>query len=165
MRGEEYGGFWRRAAAALVDQVVLNLFYFCIFVVLFGALYLGALLEVAAYDPFETTDGALVIYQGLSVLANGAYFVYFHGSRGQTPGKILLGLRVVPVGGERMTYGIAFLRWVGYLVSALFLFLGYLWVAFDGRKQGWHDKIAGTYVVRTDRRHPEIGLDKGEAIL
>jgi uncharacterized RDD family membrane protein YckC len=44
--------------------------------------------------------------------------------------------------------GRSFLRYVGYWVVWITLFIGFIWVAFDGRKQGWHDKIAGTLVVR-----------------
>ena len=47
-----------------------------------------------------------------------------------------------------MTLSIAFLRWVGSLVSGIFLFLGFIWITVDSRKQGWHDKIAATLVVR-----------------
>jgi hypothetical protein len=47
-----------------------------------------------------------------------------------------------------MTPGIAFLRCVGYLISGPVLCLGFLWIAFDGKKQGWHDKIAATLVIR-----------------
>ena len=46
-----------------------------------------------------------------------------------------------------MTLGIAFLRWVGAIVSGLVFMLGFVWIAFDGRKQGWHDKIAATLVI------------------
>jgi hypothetical protein len=76
------------------------------------------------------------------------YFTWFHGSVGQTPGKMMLGLRVFQASGVKMTFGVAFLRWVGSLISGLFLWLGYLWIAVDGRKQGWHDKIAATLVAR-----------------
>ncbi len=54
-----------------------------------------------------------------------------------------------------MTFGVAFLRWVGSLISGLFLWLGYLWIAIDGRKQGWHDKIAATLVVRAENEPDE----------
>jgi len=48
-----------------------------------------------------------------------------------------------------MSYGIAFLRWVSYFISALPLYIGFVWAAFDGKKQAWHDKIAGTVVILT----------------
>ncbi|MDD1697770.1 MAG: RDD family protein, partial [Methanoregula sp.] len=60
---------------------------------------------------------------------------------------MILGLQVIQSSGEKMTPGLAFLRWVGYLFSGLILNLGFLWIVFDKRKQGWHDKIAGTLVI------------------
>ena len=58
-----------------------------------------------------------------------------------------------------MTFGLAFLRWVGYILSGIFLYLGFLWIAWDGRKQGWHDKIAGTVVVRRPAPPTGTGTD------
>jgi uncharacterized RDD family membrane protein YckC len=60
---------------------------------------------------------------------------------------MLMRVQVIQISGEPLTFGLAFLRWVGYIVSGVFLYVGFLWVAWDGRKQGWHDKIAGTLVV------------------
>ena len=94
--------------------------------------------------------GLVVVFYAVAMfITDMIYFIWFHGSVGQTPGKMLLGLRVIQASGETMTFGVAFLRWVGTLVSSLFLSLGYLWIAFDGKKQGWHDKIAATLVIRT----------------
>ena len=86
---------------------------------------------------------------------NMAYFTYFHGTVGQTPGKMVVGIKVVRVGGGNMTLGIAFLRWVGHLISGAVFYLGYLWVLIDARKQSWHDKIAGTFVVRIAEEAPD----------
>ena len=82
----------------------------------------------------------------LFLILSATYFIFFHGSIGQTPGKMLLKLQVVGTTGKKITYGIAFLRWIGCIFSSLAFFLGFLWVAFDSKKQGWHDKIAGTVV-------------------
>jgi uncharacterized RDD family membrane protein YckC len=77
------------------------------------------------------------------------YPVYFWATRGATPGKKMLGLRVVRLDGvEPMGYGKAFLRLVGYWVSSLILCIGYLMILFTEKKQGLHDMIAGTVVVR-----------------
>lgn len=85
----------------------------------------------------------------VSAVYNVAFMVYFNG---QTPGKIMLGLRVVKKNGKRISWLDALLRNVfGYTVSGLFL-LGYLWAAFDREKQAWHDKMAGTVVVDERRR-------------
>ncbi|HTP25298.1 MAG TPA: RDD family protein, partial [Anaeromyxobacteraceae bacterium] len=76
------------------------------------------------------------------------YFTMFIGMGGQTPGKMLLGLKVVRTDGEAVGFGRALVRWLGQCLSLLLLGLGFLMVAFSGRKQGLHDKIAGTYVIR-----------------
>ena len=102
-------------------------------------------------SPEDMTHGMGVfglLYLAASLLAGMTYFTWFHGIGGRTPGKILLGLRVIQASGDPMTPGVAFLRWVGYLISGPVFCLGFLWVAFDGRKQGWHDKIAATLVIR-----------------
>jgi uncharacterized RDD family membrane protein YckC len=147
-----YGGFWRRVLAFLIDITILYIFSTVLFVVWI----------TIAHSPVESHDyfilsnttpeifmGVILPYYGISVLLNMTYFTYFHGTIGQTPGKKLLGLKVIEINGKEMTPGIAFLRWVGYLLSKLPLFLGFIWIAFDRRKQGWHDKIAGTCVIRT----------------
>jgi uncharacterized RDD family membrane protein YckC len=75
------------------------------------------------------------------------YFVYFW-TAGATLGMRILGLRVVDANTLRTVgLGQAMLRYLGYLISLAVCYLGLIWAAFDGRKQGWHDKIAGTLVV------------------
>lgn len=140
-----YGGFWRRLAALSIDKIIL--YAFTIILPLIGNLL------IPLDDGFTYT--VIIPYYGMAVLIDATYFTYFHGTTGQTPGKRLLGLRVVQADGEMMTPGIAFLRWVGYIISKIPLYLGFLWVAFDARKQGWHDKIAGTCVIKT-RLYQEI---------
>ncbi|MCX7635475.1 MAG: RDD family protein [Syntrophales bacterium] len=163
-----YGGFWRRLAAALIDQTILGFLYIFIMIAGMAAFQAGFGMDVSSWDPEVEKFGDVgkwwVAYQLLCGVVNAGYFIYFHGSWGQTPGKRLLGLKVIQTSGDAMTYGVAFLRWVGYIVSSVFLFMGYLWVAFDRRKQGWHDKIAATVVIRTDGGK-EISLDKGQDII
>lgn len=66
-----------------------------------------------------------------------------------TPGKRLLKLKVLDEAtGNQLTLGQAILRYIGYIPSAIVFGLGYLWVIWDGKKQGWHDKIAKTVVVK-----------------
>ena len=69
---------------------------------------------------------------------------------GQTVGMRFLGLQVVGTDGKLIGLGTALIRWLGLVVSFSVLFLGVIWVAFDPLKQGWHDKIANTYVVRLE---------------
>ncbi|MEI6610458.1 MAG: RDD family protein, partial [Deltaproteobacteria bacterium] len=83
-----------------------------------------------------------------------------HGTTGRTPGKMLLGLQVYCADGTEVSFGIAFLRAVGYLVSSLLLTipLGFIWAAFDKKKQSWHDKIAGTVVIIKEQENESAGL-------
>jgi uncharacterized RDD family membrane protein YckC len=75
-----------------------------------------------------------------------AYAVAFWRIFGQTPGKWLMGLKVVRVGGGPVSLGRAALRFIGYLLSAVPFYAGFLWVLGPDRR-GWHDRIAGTEVV------------------
>ncbi|MCX7817409.1 MAG: RDD family protein [Syntrophales bacterium] len=150
-RYTSYGGFWRRFFAAIIDQLILNFFYALLLILSLLGGYLGLLSFPTDHDleSLMKSGGVFIIAYHIScMLINMCYYVYFHGTTGQTPGKKALGLRVVPISGGDMSFGIAFLRWVGYLISSIFFMLGYIWIAFDKRKQGWHDKIAGTVVTR-----------------
>ncbi|MHB9098838.1 MAG: RDD family protein [Syntrophales bacterium] len=164
MTGRQYGGFWRRYIAYLIDKVVLYLV--SLFLLVVGILALGhrvSLDRIMATGDLPRGMGLFaVVYAVAMFITDMIYFTWFHGSVGQTPGKMLLGLRVIQASGEKMTFGIAFLRWVGSLVSALFLWLGYLWIAIDWKKQGWHDKIAATLVVRAGNE-PDGGSEPGAA--
>jgi uncharacterized RDD family membrane protein YckC len=152
MTGRRYGGFWRRFFAFLIDEVIL--YFISLILFLIGLLALGLKGEMmgrvlsSIEDPARGIGLFALLYIAASLLAGMIYFTGFHGIAGRTPGKMLLGLRVIQASGDPMTPGIAFLRWVGYLISGPPFCLGFLWVAFDGRKQGWHDKIAATLVIR-----------------
>ncbi len=76
-------------------------------------------------------------------------YVYFYARYGQSFGKRFIGIRVVKVNGEPMDYKTAVLRHIaGYTLSIFCCGLGVLWILFDGRQQGWHDKLAKTVVVK-----------------
>lgn len=139
-------GFWIRFLAFLIDYALLNfagaiLAYGVYAVVGLGSLFSGGFTE-------EMTYLALGVILPMLVVINIAYYTIFVGWRGQTPGKILLKLKIIPEKREEMTYGRAFLRWVGYLISTILLGFGYLMIAFTRQKQGLHDKIASTFVVK-----------------
>ncbi|MCK9229158.1 MAG: RDD family protein [Syntrophales bacterium] len=148
MRYHRYGGFWRRALAIWMDGLIIQLLIALAFITIRFTLPDSMGQSMGSYSTFVTS----YVYLSVGVLMNMAYYTIFHGAGGQTPGKWVVGVKVIRDTGEEMTLGYAFLRWVGYLVSYMFLCLGFLWAAFDGRKQGWHDKIAGTLVIRTRGR-------------
>jgi uncharacterized RDD family membrane protein YckC len=153
MTGRRYGGFWRRFFAFLIDGAIL--YFVSLILFLIGLLVLGIKGDMTGRvlssikDPAQGMGLVAFLYIAVSLFAGMVYFTGFHGIAGRTPGKMLLGLRVIQVSGDPITPGTAFLRWVGYLISGQIFCLGFLWVAFDGRKQGWHDKIAATLVIRS----------------
>jgi uncharacterized RDD family membrane protein YckC len=135
-----YGGFWIRVLAFILDAIVLG--------VLTSAL--GPLLGTGPM--VDAGSGRFGIDYGSNAiggLVGLLYMVGFWTLRGQTPGMIPFNLRVVRASdGSRPDWVVSLLRYVGLIISFAVIFIGVIWVAFDGRKQGWHDKIAGTLVVR-----------------
>jgi uncharacterized RDD family membrane protein YckC len=79
------------------------------------------------------------------------YFVAFWATVGQTPGKWLMGIKIVPIEGGRLTLRRSLLRLVGYVLSALPVYLGFLWILGPNRR-GWHDRLARTVVIYVRRR-------------
>lgn len=141
--------------AFFIDIVILNLISLVLLFIGILALHKGFVSRPPRISFAEMTDSFLILYYIIALLVNMFYFTYFPSIAGQTPGKMLLGIVVVQTTGEKITPGIAFLRWVGYIISSLFLYLGFIWIAFDGKKQGWHDKIAGTMVVHAIKEGEE----------
>lgn len=85
-----------------------------------------------------------------------AYFSALWTYRGTTVGGIVVGLKVVRLDGRPLTFPVALVRSLAAAFSVFVLFLGYLWIAWDPEKQGWHDKIAGTVVLRLPRGTPLV---------
>lgn len=146
MKNEHYAGFVRRLIAFAIDCLVIGILAHIIDFVCTAALGLY-------FSEEAMMTNAVQADQALTFMLFFLYFIYFHGSTGRTPGKAVLALKLVQISGEPAGYGTAFLRWVGYLVSALFVFIGFIWIIFDGKKQGWHDKLAKTYVVSAKQQH------------
>jgi len=67
-----------------------------------------------------------------------------------------LGIKIIRTDGSSISLGRSILRYIGYIIFGFILFIGYLWIAFDPEKQGIHDKIADTYVVRLPRRGAKL---------
>jgi uncharacterized RDD family membrane protein YckC len=151
MTNKGFGGFWRRLWAYTVDKFILYLMSLILFLIGLIAMGLGGVSPWSIVMTGDLPRGMglfMALYLVTAFLMDMVYFIWFHGTIGRTLGKRLFGLRVIRISGEKMTLGIAFLRWVGSLVSGICFFLGFIWIAFDHRKQGWQDKIAATLVVR-----------------
>ena len=122
----EYAGFWVRLGAGVIDLLTL-----------------GVIVVIIAYF-----FPAPVIWVTSGLVISVAYWLGFWVWRGQTPGKMALGIKVIRTDSSPVKWQCALCCFLGYIVSVVTLFIGFIWVAFDGRKQGIHDKIADTYVVK-----------------
>lgn len=140
----EYVGFWPRVGASLIDTLLLLLICMPLVTWVYGWQYWTS-------NAFIQGPADFLINWVLPAIAVVLFWVY----RQATPGKIAIGARIVDAetGGVPST-GQLVGRYLGYYISIIPLFLGIIWVAFDPRKQGWHDKLAGTVVVRPRNRGP-----------
>jgi len=147
-----YAGFWSRAAARIIDVVLILAAYELIYIgdrigAQAGLWADSGLGETGAAGAFSLSN----VLRGLFFLLFPVfYYVYLHGSTGQTFGKMAVRIRVVNEDGTPLDYRKAFLRWLGYFLCDLTFNIGYIWAAFDARKQGLHDKVCRTLVLRTD---------------
>ena len=134
----DYAGFWQRAAAFVIDAMIVTAIVAPLMVLGFGV-------HRVSLDPAEHS------WDLLAPLAIAAAVIGFWRYCGATPGKIALGVRVVDAAtGQQPSLLRLVLRFAAYFVSAFPLYLGFLWIAFDRRKQGWHDKIARTIVINSE---------------
>ena len=144
MNEQEYAGFWIRVGASLIDTILLMIIIFPVVTAIYGKDY--------------WSDESLV--QGFwdvmfSYLLPAVAVIVFWVYKSATPGKLMTNLIIVDAktGGKPST-GQFIGRYLAYYLSAIPLCLGFIWVAFDKRKQGWHDKLAGTLVIRDLRSEP-----------
>lgn len=86
---------------------------------------------------------------GLSFIIGILYSWYFWTRyNGQTPGKRVMGIRVVKADGSPLSDADAIIRYIGYYINSAIFMIGWLWALFDSNRQGLHDKIVSTYVVK-----------------
>ena len=152
-----YAGFWTRAAARIIDLVLI--------LAAFNVVYLADRLGSDAGmwtgtgfgegEPAGAGFSPANVLRGIFFLSFPVfYYVYLHGTYGQTFGKMALKIRVVNEDGSPLDHRKAFLRWLGYFLCDLTFNIGYVWAAFDHRKQGLHDKVCKTLVIRADVPDP-----------
>ncbi len=135
----EYAGFWVRVGAAFIDTILLMFITIPLLFMLYGQDYF-----TASANSFGALD--LLINYVFPAIAVLLFWTY----KSATPGKIFFNLKIVDAKtGGKPTTGQHIGRYFGYYVSIIPFMLGILWVAFDKRKQGFHDKLAGTVVIRS----------------
>lgn len=143
----EYVGFWPRVGASVIDTVIIMV------------ITLPPLVAIYGWSYFTQQDGPMLAGPAdflLSWVLPAVGVILFWLYKQATPGKMVVSARVVDATtGNTLTVGQAIGRYLAYFVAIVPFFLGIIWVVFDPRKQGWHDKLAGTVVVRPKDRGPE----------
>ena len=137
--------FWRRGAALLIDLALWGTLQVAYFTVLALSIFQAAPLDLQAIVHVTISYTALALSAPL--LLGLAYFTILHAWGGQTVGKLIMGLQVRALDDTPLGLGPAFLRTVGYLLSALPLGAGFLWAVLDREHRAWHDHLAGSRVV------------------
>ena len=141
---QEYAGFWIRVGAALIDSVLIMIIVSPILTAIYGEKsWLSGSLLLGFWD--------LIFSYILPAIAVVVFWIY----KSATPGKMATKLTIVDAntGGKPSTSQFV-IRYIGYYVAMLPFFLGIIWVGIDKRKQGLHDKLARTVVLRNTQSEP-----------
>lgn len=137
----KYAGFWVRAWATIIDSLLMALIIGPLLLAIYGREYLNSEAIFAGPADFLLQ----VVVPAIAVIT---FWIY----KSATPGKIAIRATIVDARtGKAPSTGQLIGRYLGYYVSVIPLGLGIIWVAFDAKKQGFHDKLAGTVVVREQR--------------
>jgi uncharacterized RDD family membrane protein YckC len=135
----EYAGFWIRVGAGLIDMILVLAITTPLLIAIYGWAYFDAKGFVAGPADFV-----------LRWLAPAVATILFWLNKQATPGKMAVSAKIVDARtGGTLSVAQATGRYLAHFVSGLFLGLGFIWIAFDSRKRGWHDMLAGTVVVRS----------------
>jgi len=128
-----YVGFWLRLVAFIIDYIV---------VVIASKILFG--------DRIVTISGGSINAQfdGIFMLIPLLYVILFWKFFGATPGKMILKMQIVSDDNKDLSWKNVLMRVFGYFVSGIVLLIGFFWIGFDKNKQGWHDKIAKTLVIK-----------------
>jgi uncharacterized RDD family membrane protein YckC len=145
---EDYGGFWRRSFADFFDGIFLVIAY------------------AVAYAVVIAIKGSPIPILPFVIFL--AYIIGFKVYGGATPGYRILGMRIVAINGQEVTVKQVVIRLLSSIFSGFAFGLGFIWIAIDENKQAWHDKAAGTYVIRSGANPirtvetPQSGLIRGK---
>jgi uncharacterized RDD family membrane protein YckC len=135
-------GFNRRLLAAVViDGLIVMFLTFILVITVTIVALIGSPYETSEDMNFNAALGVT------GIIVSMAYYVGFWAKSGQTIGKDLMGIKLVRHDGQVPGWAWAFVRYIGYIISGIVLSLGFMWILIDKKRQGWHDKIAGTYAI------------------
>jgi uncharacterized RDD family membrane protein YckC len=136
-----YKGFWIRFVAEIIDALLLGI--------------ISQSVDLFIKFPrFETVTTPFSVFSILSLsvsikfLINITYYVFFNGRYGATPGKMVIGAKIVNTDGSPISYTKAFARFFAEMLSGFILGIGYIMAAFDSQKRALHDRICNTLVIK-----------------
>lgn len=157
MENKEYAGFWIRFGATCIDSLIMIIVIFIPLGLIYGPEYWAT--DKIIYGFWDVMLGYVVPF-----VATIWFWLRFLG----TPGKMATKFEVVDAQtGQKMSTKQAVGRYFAYIPSMLVLGLGFIWVGVDKRKQGWHDKLAGTVVIRTTSKEAvkfDADVQQGQAL-
>ncbi len=142
-----YAGFWLRFAARLIDGIIINIGTWVLYGIL--SVVLGA--SIYSLNSVDSGIGVVMVLlmQGIVIASAWLYSALFESSVYQaTPGKMAVGIKVVDLEGNQLTFGRATGRYFATVITGLTLGIGYIMAGFTEKKQALHDMIAGTLVIR-----------------
>lgn len=154
-------GVGARLAAYLLDSIVLIIISFAT-ILIYSAFV--PLPDLSEFRSLAAWNNAVTEWQTLPILLNFVISIIYHTyfltvQAGQTPGKAALNIRIIKLNGTPLTIWNAIVRnQIGYTVSAIVFMFGFLWILGDDKRQGWHDKLAGTLVVKARQATLETPL-------
>jgi uncharacterized RDD family membrane protein YckC len=151
-----YGGFWVRFVASLIDSIILGVASSAVQLLLLGSVYRPFVNMREPMPPdealaaFGAMMGTLALSMLVGVVIGASYEGFFVYRVGATPGKMVLGLKVVRPNGGPVSLGRAVARYFAKWLSSLTLCIGYIIAGFDAEKRAMHDMIVDTRVVKAD---------------
>ncbi|WP_416867933.1 MAG: RDD family protein [Imperialibacter sp.] len=159
MSSTNYAGFWLRFVAYIIDYIIVYTVQSFVLLPIFAALGFGFATTPGLFDDSMSTEEAIGLFAALASIASVTflitltiqvlYFSFMESSKYQaTVGKIALGLKVTDMEGNKLDFGKTLLRNLGKIVSSMILGIGYIMAGFTEKKQGLHDMIASTLVVK-----------------
>ena len=143
-----YAGFWLRLVAYIIDAIILGFFFgaFVILPLMHGSIYVNG---TSFPEIMRQMGPQFRTARFVSLLGAWLYYALFESSAWQaTLGKKALGLEVTDLHGKRISFGRATGRYFGKIISAMILMIGFIMIGFTKKKQGLHDMIAGTLVLK-----------------
>ncbi len=135
-----YKGFWIRLVAEIIDAILLGLL----------SQFIDLFIQLPRLDTVVNPFSLFSIFSlsfSIKFLINITFYVFFNGRYGATPGKMVIGAKIVNTDGSPISYTKAFARFFAEMLSGFILGIGYIMAAFDSQKRALHDRICNTLVI------------------